>query len=253
MKKMYNKYSTSDIPLDASLEVPSGPTSKMTNTAKKATIKAIGTKAKTSVSKAKAPDKKGSVRKKLAKDSIDLSDLEKLNEENIKSHTFRNKRNQVIIVILSILLAIAITFIVIFMVMSKVENNCFLYTHGNVQASYIVEGTELTEFRSPANIQGDCVFEVDVDLKIETAGEYEVKFSVVCYYKDQILKNVVVYEPNTTTSGFTYKNDGYYHSKSTIQGGTTIRLCQGIALNEFDVDLDADDFKLEFHTHIQEV
>lgn len=256
MKKVYNKYSTSDIPLDASLDLSSGPTPK-TNTApkKKATIQAIGTKAKT-VKNTKAAQassaSKGNVRKKIAKDSIDLKELEKLNEESIKSHSFRSKRNQVIIVVLSLLLVLAIAFIIIFAIVTKVENNCFLTTEG-AQASYVVNGEELSEFRAPGNIRGDCILEVFIDLKIQESGNFNVKYTVKCYYNDTLLNNVVVYEPNTSENGFTYKSDGYYHSKSPIGGNSTVRLCQGVALNEFDIDLNDKNFRLEVHTYLEKV
>ena len=258
MKKVYNKYSTSDIPLDASLSGdPSTSISKakpITET-KKPTIKAIGTKAKTSAKKATTKNGgKGQVRKKLAKDSIDLKELEKLNEDNIQSHSFRSKRNQVIIVILSLLLAVAVTFIAIYIVVTRVENNCFLYTHGSVNASYLVDNSEISEFRSPANIQGECIFEIDVDLKIKESGEFKVKFTVLCYYNDTLLQNVEVYEPDTSKNGlFTRKSDGYYHSKSTISGNSTINLCRGIAMNEFDFNIKDDNFRLEFHTYLEKV
>lgn len=260
MKKVYNKFTTSDIPLDASLEVPPATASKLKSTTKKPTINAIGSKAKAQVNSrgvGKKPTqtlvKKGSVRKKLSKYSSDLQDLEKLNEENIKTHSFRSKRNQVIVVLLSILLAIAITFIVVYMMISKVENNCFIYINGNAEAVCLVNNQEISEFRSPANIQGECILELNVDLKIKTAGNYKVKFSVSCYNGESLLKNVVVYEPNTTESGFTYKTDGYYHTKSELAGDTTINLCKGVALNEIGVGLYDDEFKLEIHIFIEKV
>ena len=272
MKKVYNKFTTSDIPLDASLDAPQGPTSKIKSTTSKPTIKAIGSKAKSSsTTKAttKKPTtkstnkttanqpgteiKKGSVRKKLVKDSVDLENLEKINEENIKSHSFRAKRNQGIVILLSILLAIAIAIIVVYAVLSKVESNCFLYTNGDAEATYIVNGEELSEFRSPANIRGDCVFTVNIDLKIHTPGDFNVKFLIKCYNGDKLLTNVVIYEPNTADEGFTYKSDGYYHSKSVIKGNTTTRLCKGVALNELGINLSDDEFKMEVYTIIKKV
>ena len=257
MKKVYNKYSTSDVPLEASLDLSSGPTPKASSstTKKKATIQAVGSKAKTtkSTKTSQASKEKGTVRKKVAKDSIDLQELEKLNEESIQSHSFRSKRNQVIIIILSLLLAIAIAFIVIFVVINRKENNCFVNTYGSVEAVHLIDGEELTEFRCPANIMGECILEFNVDLKINESGNFKVKYTIKCYQNDRLLSNVVVYEPNTKETGFTYKNDGFYHSKSTISGNSTIRLCQGVALNEFDADLNDKNFKLEIHTYIERV
>ena len=257
MKKVYNKYSTSDVPLEASLDLSSGPTPKVSSstTKKKATIQAVGSKAKTtkSTKTAQASKTKGAVRKKVSKDNIDIQELEKLNEESIQSHSFRSKRNQVIIIILSLLLAVAIAFIVIYAVVNRRESNCFVNTHGSVNAVHIIDGEELTEFTAPANIRGECILEFDVDLKINESGNFKVKFTIKCYQNDRLLNNVVVYEPNTKETGFTYKNDGFYHSRSTIAGNSTIRLCQGVALNEFDTDLNDKNFKLEIHTYLERV
>ena len=153
MKKIYNKLTTTDVPLDASFDVSSRVSNKMKGaTTSKPTIKAIGSKAKssssaknsnkTSTSKSSSTtsskqlsstnSKNGEIRKKLTKDSLDIQELEKLNEDSIKSYSFRSKRNQAIIILLSVLLALAITFIVIFAVANKTENNCFLKVEGDL-------------------------------------------------------------------------------------------------------------------------
>jgi len=258
MKKVYNKFTTSDIPLDASLNSSNVSTSKSKTASTKSSIKAIGsgTKKKTTTSlsktskQTKPEEKQKTVRSKLTKEGADLKDLEKLNEENIKSHSFRSKRNQVIVVLLSIFLVIAIAIIVIYAVLTKIENNCYLYVNGDARASYMVNGEEISQFRSPANIKGGCLFTVNIDLKIQDSGDFNVKFLIKCYNNDKLLTNVAIYEPNTEEEGFTYKSDGYYHSKSVIKGNTTVRLCQGIALNELDIDLTADNFRMEVYTVI---
>ena len=123
---------------------------------------------------------------------------------------------------------------------------------GNVDASYTVNGDEISEFRSPANLIGDCIFEFDVNLNIKSSGLYKVKFTISCYYEDKLLPSVVVYEPNIGDDGlFEYKSDGYYHSKSNINGGSTIHLCRGVALNEFDINMDVDKFRLEVQTIVE--
>ena len=196
---------------------------------------------------------KGSVRQKLTKNNINLQELERLNEENIKSYSFREKRNQVIIIALSVLLILTIATIVVYLNLTKVEANCFLYTYGDVDAVYVVDGNETSSFRAPANIRGDCIFNIKVDIKINSFDDYNIKFAVYCYQNDTLLTNVVVYEPNIENVGFTYKSDGYYHSKSVISGGQTVRLCQGIALNEQEIDVNDGNFKFEIHTYFEKV
>ena len=254
MKKDYNQFTKSDIPLDASLS----PSSRRTTSAKTTTkpkINAIGAKAKQQAStQKKSVDKKPKEANKAddlkTKRAKDLADLSKLNEENIRSHSFRSKRNQVIIVLLALMLAIAIAFIVIYFTATKADNNAFLYVHGtDVDAVYVVDGDELSEFRVPANISGECILNINVAIKINSPGNYYVRFVINCYNNGELLNNVAVYEPNITSTGFTFK-DGAYHSRSTVTGGQTIALCQGVALNAYDVDVDDDNFKLEIHTYL---
>ncbi|MBO5954478.1 MAG: hypothetical protein J6Q13_00735, partial [Clostridia bacterium] len=95
MKKEYNRMTTSDMPLDSSF-TPQVETIKEKKASSKPKINAVGkttaSKAKTTSSKAGTKTRSSSVdqrlRTKLSKSDVELTDLEKLNEENIKQYRF---------------------------------------------------------------------------------------------------------------------------------------------------------------------
>ena len=250
MKKDYNQFTTSDIPLDASF-TPSSTKQTVKKPAATSKINAIGAKAKQTATAKKSTTTKKSATETTTKRVKDVEDLSKLNEDSIRSHSFRHKRNQVLIVILAVLLALSIAFIIVLATVTKVEHNSFVYIHGDVDATCVVNGDEMSEFKAPANIRGDCILNVNIGVKINSTGNYYVKFIINCYGGDVLLNQVVVYEPNTSTNGFTFKADGYYHSKDIISGGQTISLCQGIALNEYDNPVNDDNFKMEVHVYFE--
>jgi len=128
MKKEYNRMTTTDMPLDSSftptVEVvkdkkPAVQKPKINaigkNTANKAKAgsKTTKTTSKSSTNSSSSKDvesKDKKLRTKLTKSDVELTDLEKLNDENIKQFRFKSKRNKVVIVLLSIMLAICVIF-----------------------------------------------------------------------------------------------------------------------------------------------
>ena len=248
MKKVYSDADKTDMPLDSQKKV-SAKTNSSTET-KKAKISVISSK-NSSNSKAKnsaSKSSKSNLRSRLKSDSVDMMDLEKLNEENIKSRGFRGRRNQFIIIILSVLLAISIAVIVVFMTMSKVENNCFLNVHGDASAAYIVDGKELNEFRAPATIQGFRVLKLDVDLKIESGGSYNIEFEVEVYQGSLLLDGIQLTGVNTSV--FALAPDGVtYRSMVPVSGNQVIQLFTGIAINsEYEKTLNDSNFKMEVNS-----
>ena len=264
MKKMYNQFTKSDMPLDNSLNLPTGgPTVATKTTTRKPRINAIGSKAVDSVKQGKTTQSKTTqskttqsktgktdLRKKLTKkDDVTTESLEKLNEQNLQTHSFRGRRNQVLIVILSIMIAICVAVIVVYSVVTKVEKNCFVYTYGDADCSVAVNGENLTEFAAPANITGNCIFSFTVDLSINSPGSYNIKLVIEPYYNGVLLENFVIYEPNLSI--LTYNNEGYYNTKSPVEGNQTIRLCQGVALNELDKRVDASGYTMKINIYVE--
>lgn len=200
----------------------------------------------------KTSKKDKSLRSTLKSNSIDLVELEELNEQNLRNFRARAKRNRAIIIVLTILLLLVIITIAILLGIARVANNSFLYVHGDANAVHIVDGNELSRFRTPGEITGNRLLEIDLDLKIESTGSYNVYFTIQVFQDDQELDNIIIYEPNRTL--FSAGNDGYYYSKTFISGGQTIDLCQGVLIDyRYENILNINNFRMEVHTYIEPV
>lgn len=269
MKKEYNRMTTTDMPLDSSFTPQVEVVKDKKITTAKSKINAIG---KSTTNKAKSggkttikqtgkqhtsksnktvqtEDKK--LRTKLTKSDVELTDLEKLNEENIKQFRFKSKRNKVVIVLLSIMLAISITAISIYLVITRLETNCNMYAHG-AAATFIVDGEEMDKFRAPANLQGARVLLLDINVRIEEAGNFHIYFTPKAFQKGVEMDNVLIYEHNYDL--FFDGGDGCYYSKNQIAGNQTIKLCAGIILdNAYENTLNVDNFRLDFHVYFERV
>lgn len=265
MKKDYNRMTTSDMPLESSLS------SVVDVTKPKATkpkINAIGkttaTKSKnqittkTSTKSTPQNSKTTKVEKSdvaqvnktkgsKAKETTATTDLEKLNEENIKTFSYNSKRSKVVIAILATLLVVAIAVIAVYIAILKMDANCFLSVTGG-KAVFIVNGEEMSKFRTPADLQGNRTLAVNIDLRIEESGDFDVKFKIDAYQNGVLLENTLAYWHGNQ---FFEGEDGYYYSKSTIAGGQLIDLCEGVCFDMiYENTLNADNFKLNFNVEI---
>ncbi len=255
MKKNYNLNTTSDIPLEASYSTPiKSSTTKTTSTKPK--INAIGKKATTKLDNksSKTTTSKSSQAKKQTKDAKKdkrIEDLEKLNEENFKSFSTKTKRNKVVIVLLSIAIAIAIAVITAYVIIIKLDTNCAVHVHG-ANAVCLVGGEDLAEFRSPANLQGNSIFNIDLKLKINESGQFKIRFKPECFQNGALIENTLIYEANLEL--FFEDVDGYYTSKNPISGNQTIQLCGGIILDyNYENTLNVGNFKLDFHVYLEKI
>jgi len=266
MKKDYNRDVVSDMPVDTSF---TSPTIKRTTTksTSKPKINAIGTQkrtttktstankntSKSTASKVKESSaNKKSIRTTLINSSTELDDLEKLNEESFKTFRYKSKRNKVIIALLSVLLVISIATIVTLFVVSKLKTNCNFYIHGDVDAQFIINGKEMKEFRAPSNLQGNRVFNFDVELRIHSGGSYKIKIIAKCYQKGVLMSNTLIYKHNLDL--FYDGGDGYCYSKDAINGNQTIFICEGVILDYvYEDTLNVDNFKLDFHVYLEKV
>lgn len=281
MKKDYNREVMSDMQIDGSFVPPVR--SSTTKTTTKPKISAIGSQKRTISTGSKTGAKSGTttksnktassksqssketkagvkgevdgaedkkIRTKLLNAQSEIDDLEKLNEENIKSYRFKSKRNKVLIVILSVLLALSIAIIVTYAVITRLKTNCNMYIHGEVDAVFIINGEEIDEFRTPANLQGNSILELNIEVKILTNAAYKISFKPECYQKGVLMQNTLIYEHNTSL--FYEGADGYYYSKHPIQGGQTIRLCGGVILDrDYEETLNVDVFKMDFRVYFE--
>ena len=266
MKKDYNRITTSDMPLDSSF-TPQVEVVKEKKTTTKPKINAVGKstankpktsgtkKTQTQTGQSKSSQTKSNnakLRTKLAKSDVELSDLEKLNEENIKSYRFKSKRNKVVIVILSILLAVTIATIVIYASITNLETNCKMIAH-NAEVTFFINDVEMDEFRAPANLQGDCILNLNIKVTIKESGLFKVRFESVCFQKGVLMQNTKIYDHNTVLFDKS-EDETYCYSTELIEGNQTIFLCNGIIIDSaYEKTLNVDNFQFEFHIYFERV
>ena len=163
-------------------------------------------------------------------------------------------KTKISIAILTAILIISIAVIVIYMVVSQLEMNCKMYIHGNAEAVYHVNGEELKEFRTPANLQGNRVLKLDIDVKINglDTAYYNVKFNVKTYQRNRQMDNTLIYKPNFEL--FEENQDGSYSSVVPIRGNQIINICEGVVLDrDYENTLNVDNFKMEFNVYFEKV
>ena len=263
MKSDFNKYDKNDLPFDTYTDFPiesfDYDTQKGDEKNLKKKEKKLKQEKKSHQNERQLDNKTGGileqkprVRERLRSDRYDLEELEELNEQNLKYYRSRTRRNRVIIIALVLLLLLAIIGISLYANMIYLQNNCFLYTHGNYNASYIVDGVEMKRFRTPNNLQGNRVLRADFNLKIESKGRFDIRFRIDVFQSDELIDNIIIYYPNREL--FYSGQDGYYYSKEPIDGDQTIDLCQGVVLDiAYEETLNVDNFRLEFHTYLERI
>ncbi len=194
-----------------------------------------------------------SLKTKLKSKSIELMELEEINEQNIKNYKARNTRNKALIVILSVLLAISVATIAILLTMTYYRNNSFLYIHGGVDAVYLVDGKETDKFRTPNDVQGNRLLDIDIEVKMKEAGTFNIRYVIEVYQGDTRVENLDV--PNFD-SRFIKGTNASFTSESaiTLKYNDTILLCSGILFDsQYEDSLNIDNFRMEIHIYFERV
>lgn len=254
-ERNYNQFTKSDIPLDVSLNLPVTDVKKTTKTTtSKPKINAIvGKKTKsgtTSKAGSSTTSKSNSkLRTKLKTDDVSTKELEKLNEESLKTYNFKSRRNSVIIVVLSILLALSLVFIAITAITSQYEDNCKIYTYGADATTYI-NGKEDDGFIVIAGTTGNTTLGFDLEMKINASGNYNVRYTIKCYQGETLIENTLPYNPDPGVT-FKYNKNGYFEGMKSYSGGQNILLLRGVILDrDYEHSLSSTNIKLEIHVYI---
>ena len=245
MKKDYSPFTKSDMPLDSSLSAPqSGSGVK-----KKPKIEAIGksTASKTKKKTNSSSPKGKNINKSNRLEKMNISDLEELNEENIRTYGFRRRRNRTIIIILIILLLISFLSIGIYAAIGEIKPNCFVYNQG-VASTVYVDGNQINKFKSPNNLQGNRIYEVDLDLKINQSGKFNVSYYVECFEDGKLLENTLIVKGGN----FIFNAEtNRYESKQALDGETKFDLLEGVVLAfEYEHTLNTNNFKMEVYVYV---
>lgn len=187
----------------------------------------------------------------LKKTSIDNVDLEELNNQNMRNYTGNSNRKRVVIVILTILLIASLVVVVVLWNLNRTKNNCFLHSSG-ASVDFYVDDEKLTEFKSPYGLTGNRIYEVQIDVKINSSGEYNLKFRIDAKKDKASLNNIIAYDYSTQL--FKYQADGYYYSTTTVSGGEKITLFKGVVLDKvYEDTLNSSNFSMDIYVYLEKV
>ena len=189
------------------------------------------------------------LRAKLKADNVHLKKLEEINEENIRSHRSRTKRDRVIIIVLIVLLIGVVAGIASYLTITTLKSNTFMYAHGDANCKFIVDGEELNKFRTPPEIQGNRILSFNLEMNINSGGNYNVKYTVDVYQGNMKIDNVIIYNPsNEFFNGY----DGYYYSTEALSGNRNIKLFEGVLIDRvYENTLNISNFKMEVHVYLE--
>ena len=248
MNKNYNKFTTSDIPMESSFNSNSSKVENQKNSKQK--INAIGKKANDKLN-TKKPKLQTYSRRGYNKYAEGLQNLDQLSEESLYKYQFKSKRNKVIITVLVVLLLIAVSSVAAYTAITKLRTNCFMHVSG-ARATYILNDKEISKFRAPSGVEGKRILTVEIKLRIRERGNFRIKFTQKCYMNNELLKNVLIYGCNYDL--FYEGGDGYWYSNDIIQGNQTILMCRGIILDDlYEGKLNVDNFTFDFYTYLEKV
>lgn len=281
MKKGFNKADVTDSPLDAKASNTSSSAPKKSSTKPKITkiggdkpkstttkstaSKSSTSKTATSRSNASATSKTETSKKsttdttkktsKLADKSVKNKELEKINEEQLNTRGYRGTRNKVIIISLVVLIVISIIGVILYSLTMKSDANCFLYLSkpNDVDAHYVVNNQNINEFRTPSALREGVVYDLDIELKISTPGQYNIKYYYECYVNGALTDCVLNYELDWDM----FRRDDATNTYYTIQpvdGNATIKLTGGLAIQSDYVNrISTQNFRMRIFTIIEKV
>lgn len=254
MRKRYNRTTTTDIPMEETSFTSLVEHYDKQRTKSNRKIKAIGKKASDNlnVKSYEFEDVTKKSRYGVNKYAEGLNDLKGFKEDQtIRNHKSKSMRNVVIIILLLVSLIAAVGIVSTYVVISKLETNCYMHVDGG-RANYIINGMKINEFRSPSGIEGNRILKVEIKLEIKEFGKFRIKYTPKCYKGEEELENVLIYGCNFDL--FYEGGDGYWYSNEEIKGGQTILLCRGIILDDnYNGNLDVKNFKLDFYTYLEKV
>ena len=247
MKKIYNQFTKSDIPLDGSLNSTTvSPIKNVKNSSSKPKIKAIG---KVNLNR-RSQNVENKKEDEIKISNLSTTDLDKINEENLKSYSFRAKRNRIIIIILIILLLISVVTFSVYFSLLDLSSNCYVYVTGNSNVTCYIDGMKITKFRSPAGLKGNRILEFDTNIKFNEVGNYNVSYYVVCHQGLDEISNILILEENEHFALNT--SSGNYEGQITIErSGQIVDILEGVVIDrEYEKTLNVNNFKLELFINI---
>lgn len=192
-------------------------------------------------------------RKKVGGVVLDVDTIQDVNNQKINT---RDKRNKVIILILSLALIVSLVFLTIAVInykKGKEPLTCTYKIEGDAGSSckWVIDGETATEFNAPRELSVDSVYELKSELKIETTDTVMIMLiiDVKCNGNDFLIYQLKGANELLTRTDNT--NEFLY--SGTISGGGTIHMFDGIDFSESPDDLSSENITLTVKAIVSKV
>lgn len=190
-------------------------------------------------------------RKKVGGVVLDVETIQDATKQKLET---RGKRNNVIIIILSILLVISLVYLAVAVVgymNGKRESNCKFSVQGNAQAEWIIEGGKDTEFALKDGLEADSVYGFNCEIDIKTIEE--VTLSVEIIVKLEGNEILVAGLKDIHDNLLRVEGENIFSYKGTISGGGRIKLFTGIDFADAPSNLNSRNITIEVIAHVNTV
>ena len=190
---------------------------------------------------AKLDTKEKTERKKVGGVVLDLDTIADANKQKFDT---KGRRNNVIILVLSLLLVVSLVYLIIAIIgyrQKLKEPNLRYYVEGS--AVWSIEGGPDTKFMMKQGVMRDTIYVIDADLTITTEASVQLVLDIKFTIDGQETFLPGLYEINENLIRVDKSNKFVY--QNTITGGGTIDICNGFDFRDAPAHINSRNIYLE--------
>ncbi|MBO5910369.1 MAG: hypothetical protein J6Q15_02545, partial [Clostridia bacterium] len=209
------------------------------------------------VAKEKPTASKTTSRKKVGGVVLDVETIQDATKQKFET---RGRRNNVIILVLSLLLVVSLVYLaitVISYIKGKQDPNFKYFISGDAQAEWIIEGGSDTQFTLHQDFAADTVYLVNSKLKIKCAESVMLSLDIkVLFNGEEILIAGLYYkDPDKDLNDRFSRAEGTntFVFLDTIRGGTTINLFDGLDFAEAPYNINYKNVTIQVTANVNKI
>lgn len=191
-------------------------------------------------------------RKKVGGVVLDMDTIKDANKQKFET---KGRRNNVIILVLSLLLVVALVYLAIAVVgymNSKKDYNCRYKVEGTASASWVVEGGTKTNFTVADGLKRDMVFLIDSKLNIDTVESVALTIEINITHNGS---PVIIYDLHEGNEKLTRpdKNSNKFVYQGSITGGGIIKMFGGLNFSNAPYTLNSNNVDIEIVATVNKI
>ena len=198
-----------------------------------------------------------STRKKVGGVVLDIEAIEDATRQRFDT---KGKRNNVIILVLSLLLAVSLVYLAIAIIgynKSKKVPNCIYKLNSQVSAKWIVEGGGDTEIVVKEGLAPDMIYLLNSSLEINDASSVSLTLEIRVWLEGNEITISGLHLPNDNLVRVQNSNSTDKHIKyayqGSITGGGKIEMFKGLDFSDTPGNLNSNNVKIEVIANIQKI